>query len=140
MQNENMIAKIREGGVAQGAENAPERKRMLTEDLGFRMADEAEYALVASCFNPLLETQDMLAFRKLLDHFGVDYTLLPKEYCCGDPFYLHYVNDRHEGDLEVADELGKEFFEENLQQVRSAGASKIIVYCAGCDLVVFISL
>lgn len=135
MQNEKMIAKIREGGVAQGAEQAEERKRLLTEDLGYRTAKKAEYALIASCFNPLLEPQDMKAFAKLLEYYEVDYTLLPKEYCCGDPFYMHYVNEKHEGDLEQADELGKEFLDENLKQARDIGASKILAYCAGCDMV-----
>lgn len=135
MQNEKMIAKIREGGVAQGADQAEERKRLLTEDLGYRTAEKAEYALIASCFNPLLEPQDMKAFAKLLEYYEVDYTLLPKEYCCGDPFYMHYVNEKHEGDLEQADELGKEFLDENLKQVRDIGASKILAYCAGCDMV-----
>jgi len=135
MQNENMIAKIREGGVSQGADQTEERKRLLTEDIGYRIAEKAEYALIASCYNPLLEPQDMKAFRKLLDHFGVNYTLLPKEYCCGDPFYLHAISEKHEGDLEEADQLCKEFFEENLKQARNAGANKILSYCAGCDMV-----
>ena len=75
--------------------------------------ERAEYAIMASCFNPYLEPQDMTAFRKLLDHFGVDYSLLPKEYCCGDPLYLHAHDEKHDGDLERADELGREFLNEN---------------------------
>jgi len=135
MQSEKMIHNIREGGIAQGAEQARERFRMLTEDFGFRTAEKAEYALIASCFNPYLEPGDMKAFRNLLDHYKVNYTLLPKEYCCGDPFYLHAVNREHAGDLEHADELGREFFEKNLEQARTRGAGRILAYCAGCDMV-----
>ncbi len=135
MHNEKMIARIREGGIAQGTGQIEDRNRLLQDEFGFRTSDKAEYVLIASCFNPYLEPADMKAFARLLDHFQVDYTLLPREYCCGDPFYLHAIDQKHEGDLEQANDLAREFFEENLKQVRAAGADKIIVYCAGCDLV-----
>lgn len=135
MQNEKMICRIREAGIAQGTNQVEDRERLLKEEFGYRTAASAEYALIASCFNPYLEPDDMKAFRKLLDRYGVDYTLLPKEYCCGDPFYLHYVNDKHEGDLEQADALGREFFDQNLRQAREVGAGKILAYCAACDMV-----
>jgi Fe-S oxidoreductase len=134
MQNENMIANMREGGIVQGAKQMEDRNRRLQEDCGFRMAESAEYALIAGCFSPYLEPQDMVAFRKLLDHFGVDYTLLAKEYCCGGLFFSHAIDEKHEGDLDQADELGREFLDKNLEQARELGASKILVYCAGCDM------
>ncbi len=134
MQNEKTIAKIREGGIAQGPNHIEDRNRQLQEMCGFRVAEQAEYTLIASCFNPYLEPADMTAFRHLLDHFGVDYTLLPKEYCCGDPFYLHAVDEKHDGDLKQADDLAREFFAQNLKQTREVGAGKILAYCAGCDL------
>ncbi|MBT4512491.1 MAG: (Fe-S)-binding protein [Chloroflexi bacterium] len=135
MQNENMITKIREGGVAQGASQIEARNQLLQQELGFRAGGKAEYALITSCFNPYLEPQDMKAFAKLLEYYEVDYTLLPKEYCCGDPFFLHAIDEKHEGDLSQADDLAREFFEENLKQVRQAGASKILAYCAGCEMI-----
>lgn len=134
MLNEKMIAHIREGGIAQGPKKREERERRLRE-FGFRTKDRAEYALIASCFNPYLEPGDMIAFRKLLDRFEVDYSLLPKEYCCGDPFFLHAINTGSEADMREARALAAEFFAENLRQVRRLGASKIILYCAGCDMV-----
>lgn len=134
MLNEKMIAHIREGGIAQGPKKREDRERRLRE-FGFRTKDRAEYALIASCFNPYLEPSDMIAFRKLLDRFEVDYSLLPKEYCCGDPFFLHAINTGSEADMREARALAAEFFAENLRQVRRLGASKIILYCAGCDMV-----
>jgi Fe-S oxidoreductase len=129
-----MLASIREGGVVQGAKQAQDRNRRLRETCGFRMGERAEYALIAGCFSPYLEPQDMTALRKLLDHFGVDYTLVPKEYCCGDLFYLHALGEAHEGDLEQADVLAREFLDRNLEQARELGADKIVAYCAGCDM------
>ena len=135
MQNEKAITRIREGGIVQGPSQIEDRARILREVCGFRSVDEAEYALIASCFNPYLEPADMTAFRKLLEHFNVNYSLLPKEYCCGDPFYLHAVDEKHDGDLKLADELAREFLDHNLKQAHGMGASKLLVYCAGCDLV-----
>ncbi len=134
MPNEKMIAHIREAGIAQGPKKREDRERLLRE-FGFRTKDRAEYALIASCFNPYLEPNDMIAFRHLLDRFEVDYSLLPKEYCCGDPFFLHAINTGSPSELEGAKALAAEFFAENLRQVRHLGASKIILYCAGCDMV-----
>jgi Fe-S oxidoreductase len=130
-----MIASIREGGIAQGAKQAEDRNRRLQRECGFRMGETAEYALIAGCFSPYLEPADMKAFRSLLDHFGVDYTLLSKEYCCGDLFHLHALAQKQEGDLEQADDLAREFLDQNLAQARELGASKVLAYCAGCDMV-----
>ena len=134
MHNETMIKSIREGGIAQGAKQAKDRNRRLQQECGFRMGETAEYALIAGCFSPYLEPGDMAAFRNLLDHFGVDYTLLPKEYCCGDLFHLHALAQKQEGDMEQADDLAREFLDQNLEQARELGASKILAYCAGCDM------
>lgn len=135
MQNDKAIARIREGGIIQGPDHVKDRLSQLQETCGFRLAHKAEYALIASCFNSYLEPADMTAFRKLLDHFQVNYSLLSKEYCCGDPFYLHAIDEKHDGDLEQADNLAREFFEQNIKQTRQLGADKLLVYCAGCDLV-----
>ena len=135
MHNEKMIASIREGGIVQGAKQAEDRNRRLQEVCGFRLAETTEYALIAGCFSPYLEPQDMTAFRNLLDHFGVDYTLLRKEYCCGAMFFMHALDQKHEGDLDQADEMAREFLDRNLEQVREVGASKIVVYCASCDTI-----
>jgi Fe-S oxidoreductase len=135
MQDEKMIARIRESGIVQGASQVEDRNRLLQEKCGFRVAETAEYAVIASCFSPYLSPRDMTAFRKLLDQFGVDYTLLRKEYCCGAMFFMHALDEKHEGDLDQADEMAREFLDLNLEQAREVGASKIVVYCAGCDTV-----
>jgi heterodisulfide reductase subunit B len=130
-----MIDRIREAGILQGVEQVEERSRRLRETCGFRVAETAEYALIASCFSPYLSPGDMTAFRKLLDHFDVDYTLLPKEYCCGAMFCMHALGEKHQGDAERADELAREFLDRNLEQARAVGASKIVAYCAGCETI-----
>jgi len=135
MHDQGMIDRIREAGILQGTEQVEDRSRRLQETCGFRVAETAEYALIASCFSPYLSPGDMTAFRKLLDHFDVDYTLLPKEYCCGAMFCMHAAGEKHEGDSERADELAREFLDRNLEQAREVGASKIVAYCAGCETI-----
>jgi Fe-S oxidoreductase len=135
VQDEKLITAIREAGIVQGAKQIEDRNRRLQETCGFRVADTAEYALIASCFSPYLSPGDMAAFRKLLDHFEVDYTLLRKEYCCGAMFFMHALDENHEGDLDRADAMAREFLDQNLGQARAVGASKIVAYCAGCDTI-----
>jgi Fe-S oxidoreductase len=130
-----MISAIREAGIVQGANQVDDRNRRLQETCGFRVADSAEYALLASCFSPYLSPADMTAFRELLDHFEVDYTLLPKEYCCGALFYMQALGEKNGGNLDRADALAREFLDRNLEQARAVGASKLLVYCGGCDTI-----
>lgn len=134
MLDERLIAAIRENGIAQGADGVDQRARLL-KDMGFRTVDKAEYALIASCFLPSMVPEAMKAFRLLLEHYQVDYTLLHKEYCCGDPLLLQAARDKTGEDIRQADVLAREFPENNLIQARRVGARKILTYCVGCDLV-----
>jgi Fe-S oxidoreductase len=134
MLNESLIAKIRESGIVQGEAEAGQRAKLLRQ-LGFRTAGRAEYALIASCFLPSMVPEDMKAFASLLQHYGVDYTLLPKEYCCGNLLYRQALKSKRDEELKEADALAGEFLEANLSQARKVGASKIVAFCVGCDLV-----
>ena len=133
MLDQDMIANIRDSGLVRGAYRAEKRDRRLREELGFRVSDRAEYALLASCFLPSFVPQDMRAFSNLLHHFEVDYTLLPKEYCCGNLLFRQAVEDENGEDLLQADLLSREFIENNLQQAREVGASKVVTFCGGCN-------
>ena len=133
MLNEQLISNIRESGMAQGTKQVAERDRLVREEFGFRSTDKAEYALIIGCFNPWLEPEDLKAFRKLLDHFEVDYSLLPKEYCCGSLLHHQAIDAKSDDDLRQADQLAQEFFQNNLNQAREIGASKILAYCNACE-------
>ncbi|MFC1944291.1 heterodisulfide reductase-related iron-sulfur binding cluster [Chloroflexota bacterium] len=135
MLDRNMITNIRGSGIVQGAVGAEERDRLLKDDLGFRRATRAEYVLIASCFLPSQVTQDLRAFRNILHHYDVDYSILPREYCCGDLVIRQAIKGRDEDELSRADDLGREFLENNLRQIREMGAGKIILFCISCDSV-----
>jgi Fe-S oxidoreductase len=134
MLDEKLIANIRETGIAQGAAELDRRTKLL-KGLGFRSKDNAEYALLASCFLPSLVPDGMKAFSLLLEHYSVDYTLLPKEYCCGHILLRQASKDESGAELQQADALAREFLENNLVQARRVGAKKILSFCVGCDLV-----
>lgn len=135
MLDQKMIANIRDSGMVQGADKVEKRAKLLQQELGFRVADKAEYALMASCFLPSVVPQGMKALGNLLQHFEVDYTLLRKEYCCGELFFRQALNDKSDEELTQAHVLAREFLDNNLRQVRELGASKIVTFCVGCDSV-----
>ncbi len=135
MLDQQMIANIRQSGLAQGAADVERRDRVLRQEMGFRVADGVEYALIASCFLPFLVPRDMEAFKNLLDHFRINYTLLPRERCCGNLLFRQALKDKAGDELKQADVLAREFLDENLRQAREVGATKLVAYCVGCDLV-----
>ncbi len=133
MLNENLIATIRESGIAQG-QGEVEGRTALLRQLGFSTLERAEYALIASCFLPSMVPEALRALASLLQHYGVSCTLLPKEYCCGHLLYRQALKNRSNDDLKQADVLAAEFLEANLSQARKAGVDKVIAFCAGCDM------
>ena len=134
MLDEKLIANIRESGIAQGAAGVDDRAKLL-KNLGFRSADKAEYVLIASCFLPSLVPESMKAFRLLIEHYQVDYTLLPKEHCCGNLLLRQAARDKTGDEPRQADALTREFLQNNLLQAREVSAKRIIAFCVGCDLV-----
>ena len=133
MLNENLIATIREGGIAQGQTEVEGRSALLRQ-MGFPTLERADYALLASCFLPSMVPEAMKAFASLLQHYGIKCTLLPKEYCCGHLLYRQALKSKSDEDLKQADVLAAEFLEANLSQARKAGAGRVIAFCAGCDM------
>ncbi len=134
MLDERLIADIRESGIAQGTAGVDQRAKLL-QDLGLRSGDKADYALIASCFLPSLVPEGLKAFRLTLEHYQVNYTLLRKEHCCGNVLLRQAAKDKTGNELKQADVLARELLENNLTQARQVGASKILAFCVGCDLV-----
>lgn len=134
MLDEKLIANICESGIAQGTAGVADRAKLL-KNMGFRSTQKADYALIASCFLPSLVPESMKAFRLLLEHYQVDYTLLPKEHCCGDLLLRQAAKDKTGVEMKQADALAREFLEKNLIQARQVGAVKLLAFCVGCDLV-----
>lgn len=109
------------------------RSRVL-EDIGFRIGETAEYAIVMGCMQPETMPDVLRALKALLEHLRIDYTLLSKEYCCGwMPLGQPAVMARNEEDIAKYKELSGEFLQENFWQAEALGAKTIALFCAACE-------
>jgi len=132
MIDEKLVDNIRAYGTYQGS--GEERRRILVEEIGFRIGEKAEYVITTGCLQPEGMPHVLRAFKDLLDHFQVDYTLLSKEYCCGwMPLGQPAVMAKNEEDIARTKELSGEFILENFRQAESLGAKFIVLFCAACE-------
>jgi hypothetical protein len=74
------------------------------------------------------------AFKNVLDHLKIDYTLLNKEYCCGWlAFGQMSVITKNEEDIARFKEFSREFISENFKQAKELGARSIVLFCSACE-------
>ena len=132
MIDEKLVDNIRAYGTYQGS--GEERHRILVEDIGFRIGEKAEYVITTGCYQPAGMPHVLRAFKELLDHLQVDFTLLSKEYCCGwMPLGQPAVMAKDEEAIARAKELSGEFILENFRQAEALGAKSIVLFCAACE-------
>ena len=55
------------------------RRRVLADDIGFKMDEKAEYVLVGGCLQPEDMPHVFRALKSILDRLQVNYTTLSKE-------------------------------------------------------------
>jgi Fe-S oxidoreductase len=132
MIDEKSIENIRKYGVALGT---GERKRqILIEEVGFPVGIKAENVIIAGCFQAEGMPHVFHAFKNLLDHFKIDYTLLDKEYCCGwMPIGQPAVIAKNEEDIARFKEISTEFIVENFKRAKELGARSIVLFCGACE-------
>jgi Fe-S oxidoreductase len=132
MLNKDAIANIRKYGVYQDTGEA--RRKVLFEDIGLNADEKADYVFIAGCVQPVGMPHVFSALKNLLDKFGVSYTFLSKEYCCGwMPLGQPSVMAKNDEDIENSKELAKEFVLENFQQAKNLGAKAIVLFCGACE-------
>jgi Fe-S oxidoreductase len=132
MIDEKSVDNIRKYGVALGT---GERKRqILVDEVGFPIGKKAENVIIAGCFQAEGMPHVFHAFKNLLDHLKIDYTLLNKEYCCGwMPLGQPAVMAKNEEDIARFKEISMEFVVENFKQAKELGASSIVLFCGACE-------
>ncbi len=127
-----LVENIRAYGTCKGL--GEERRKILVDDIGYRIGEKADYVIITGCFQPEGMPHVMLALKQLLDSFHVDYTLLGKEYCCGwMPLGQPAVMTKNEEDIAKTKELAREFILENFKQAESLGAKSIVLFCSACE-------
>lgn len=132
MVKDRAVQNIRKYGISSGT--GEKKKQKLLEDIGFPAGKRAEYAIITGCFQYKNMPHVLLAFKQLLDHLKVDYTLLNKEYCCGwMTIGQPAVISKNDEDIARFKEFSQEFISENIKQARELGARSIVLFCAACE-------
>lgn len=132
MIEEKAIENIRKYGRAFGT--GERQKQILMDEIGFPMGKKAENVIIGGCFQPEGMPHVFKAFKQLLDHLGVSYTMLDKEYCCGwMAFGQKAVMEKNEADIARFRELSKDFLLENFRQAKELGARSIVLFCGACE-------
>jgi len=68
----------------------------------------------------------------VLEKFGVSFTFLSKEYCCGNYLYRPAIKAKDEQALEECRAYSKEFAGKNIAQAKELGAKRLIIFCSPC--------
>jgi Fe-S oxidoreductase len=109
-----------------------ERNKNLFEDIGCPADKKAEYVLLSGCMPPLDTPSIFSALKNFLDHYGVSYTFLSKEYCCG---WLPLVQPavmakKDEDSIKQLKGVAEEFLKENINHAKKLRAKAIVTICA----------
>lgn len=94
-----------------------------------RKTEKAENLIIIGCA-AYGTAMPLRAYFQLLDRLEIDYTFLPKEYCCGFPIIetaLLAGEDRGK-----VDQACKEFVGLNIEQARQIGAKRVVYFCTWC--------
>lgn len=131
MINQKLVDNIKDHGIYT---DSPEERHKALADIGFRIGEKAEYAIITGCIQPQQMPNIFRGFKELLDRLKIDYTLLKKEYCCGwMPIGQPAVMTKNEEDIAKSRELSKELVRENFRQAEALGAKSIVLWCAACE-------
>lgn len=132
MIDHKLAENIRKYGVFK--DSGEGRRKVLIDDIGFRMDKRAEYVLIGGCLQPQNMPQAFQALKDLLELLKVDYTMLAREYCCGwVPLGQPAVMAKNEADIAQAKEIAREFVVANFQQAESLGARSLALFCGACE-------
>jgi heterodisulfide reductase subunit D len=82
---------------------------------------KADTAIFMGCTPPYRRPEIMRATARVLKASGIDFMLLPDEWCCGSPLF-------RTGQVELA----KEMVKHNVEAVKALGAKRLVFNCAGC--------
>lgn len=131
MIDNTIVENIRTHGTCFGR---GDEKRNSLDEIGFPVGRNAEYVIIAGCFQPLRMPHVLKAFKNILDNYSVRYTLLEKEYCCAWGLIGRTaVLSKNEEDVARSKELSQEFIQENFRQAKLLGAKSIVLFCGACE-------
>ena len=130
MTNEELMRKIQQEGTI--FDVTEQRSLLLKSGMGFPVDKEAEWVVITGCYNLLLFTP-VYTFGKLLKAFGVDYTFLAKEYCCGHPLVTEADKQgKSVEEMRAIGKCGNDGMRKNRDVAIKLNAKGIVTICPGC--------
>ena len=107
---------------------APDLRNALVAALGIpKPRETAEHLIIFGCYLPFMMPLLLLDYINILEHLGVEYTYLKREFCCGATLL-----GTSGADEEKAMAAGKEFMQINRDLALQKGAKTISYFCIGC--------
>ena len=132
MKEQEIIQNIKTHGVYH--DDGENRKRILFEEIGVPADQKADYVLLSGCHQPEGMPQVFKALKGFLEHFGVKYTFLSKEFCCGWlPLLQSTVIAKDKEKLGELRGIAQEFMQDNIRQAEELEAKAVVTVCSACE-------
>lgn len=92
----------------------------------------ADNVLVSGCQILPGMPQVLVPLARLFEDKGFSYTMLSKEYCCGNYLYRPAIKAKDEEAMKECRALSREFVAGNVEQAEKLGAKRLIIFCSPC--------
>lgn len=107
------------------------RLRILRDIMGAKIDQRADYVILTGCNHPP-RFYPLKAFIGLLKDFGVSYTFLSTEYCCGSPLLPKQFPGQGSKETLRLEALAGELQRRNHSAARNLGGQTLVTFCANC--------
>ncbi len=108
------------------------RQRLLKRVMGARLDSPAEYVILTGCHG-IPGFVNLFHLIKLLNYYGIDYTFLSEETCCGSSLLDELPPEANGEDIKMYHDYARHFENRNIQRMRKLGARKLVTACPGCN-------
>ncbi len=111
-----------------------QRLRLLKVGLQVNTDRPAENVILTGC-HPLFSITPVKSLSEILTHFGVSFTFLSREHCCGhQPLKQHFDEQSQDQEkIRLYDDFARISESGNLLQAKELGAKAIVTICSGCN-------
>ena len=118
-----------------GVHKEPERRReILVDEIRVPLNQPADYAVLSGCLPPFNAPDIFHSLKHILEHFGVTYTFLSKEYCCGFlPLLQPAIIAKDHARIERLKPVTENFMWKNIEQAKALGCKGLVTVCAPCE-------
>lgn len=113
--------------------HAMELRRKMLQGLLFAPMDapNPEYVVITGCHGPF-SLLHLAGLTNLLGHFGINFTFLTNEVCCGNSYLKQVKKGAPAEETARMEEYSVRSMKQNTDRAKELGTNKIITACAGC--------